>query len=96
MAFREIEVLDVETALNLVAKPEDMFRLGLMYASEAGDRGPDFVESHKWFSLAAAMGHIPSKVYRDELKLEMTAQELTLAQRAARAWMAEYKTILAG
>ena len=94
MAFTEIEVLEVENALHAVANAEDMFRLGLMYSTKAEDRGPDFVEAHKWFSLSASLGNIPSKAYREELKFEMNARDLTLAQRAAREWMVEYQALL--
>jgi len=95
MAFTEIEVREAEDALNTAANAEDMFRLGLIYSTEMEDRGPDFVEAHKWFSLAALMGSIPAKAYREELKFEMSAQDLTLAQRAARGWMAENRDMLA-
>jgi len=95
MAFTEIEVREAEDALNTAANAEDMFRLGLIYSTEMEDRGPDFVEAHKWFSLAALMGSIPAKAYREELKFEMSAQDLTLAQRAARGWMAEHRDMLA-
>ena len=71
-----------------------MFRLGLIYSTEMEDRGPDFVEAHKWFSLAALMGSLPAKSYREELKHEMSATDLTLAQRAARAWMTENRDLL--
>ena len=59
------------------------------------DRGPNFVEAHKWFSLAALMGNLPAKAYREELKHEMSAADLTLAQRAARRWMTENRELLA-
>ncbi len=95
MAFTEIEVLEAENAIHAVANAEDMFRLGLMYSTEVEDRGPDFIEAHKWFSLSALLGNIPSKAYREELKLEMKAQDLTLAQRAAREWMTEYQALVA-
>lgn len=95
MAFTEIEVLEAESALHAAANAEDMFRLGLMYSTEVEDRGPDFIEAHKWFSLSASLGNIPSKSYREELKFEMNAQDLTLAQRAAREWMSDYKALLA-
>lgn len=95
MAFTEIEVLEAENALYAVANADDMFRLGLMYSTDMEDSGPNFVEAHKWFSLAAMMGNIPSKAYREELKFEMSAQDLTMAQRAAREWVDEYKALLA-
>ena len=95
MAFTKIEVIEIKNALHSVANAEDMFRLGLMYSTEAEGHGPDFVEAHKWFSLSASLGNVPSKAYREELKFEMNAQDLTLAQRAAREWMVEYQALLA-
>jgi len=41
------------------------------------------------------MGSVPAKSYREELKHEMSAQDLTLAQRAARGWMMENRALLA-
>lgn len=95
MAFTELEVREAEDAINTAASAEDMFRLGLIYSTDMEDRGPDFVEAHKWFSLAAMMGSVPAKSYREELKYEMSAQDLTLAQRAARGWMMENRALLA-
>ena len=94
MAFTELEVREAEEAIEKTAGAEDMFRLGLIYSTEMEDRGPDFVEAHKWFSLAALMGSLPAKSYREELKHEMSATDLTLAQRAARAWMTENRDLL--
>lgn len=95
MAFTEIDVIDTENVIYTVANAEDMFRLGLIYSTKAPGRGPDFIEAHKWFSLSASLGNIPSKAYREELKAEMTAQDLTQAQRAAREWMAVHQVRLA-
>lgn len=95
MAFTELEIREAEKAVVEVASAEDMFRLGLIYSTDMEDRGPNFIEAHKWFSLAALMGNVPAKAYREELKFEMTAQDLTLAQRAARGWIAENRAILA-
>jgi len=89
MAFTEEEIREAEEALNESAGADDMFRLGLIYSTDMEDRGPDYVEAHKWFSLAAMLGSIPAKAYREELKFEMSALDLTLAQRAARGWLAE-------
>ena len=94
MAFTELEVREAEEAIEKTAGAEDMFRLGLIYSTEMEDRGPDFVEAHKWFSLAALLGNLPAKAYREELKHEMSATDLTLAQRAARAWMTENRALL--
>ena len=95
MAFTETEVLEVKEAIEIGANVEDLFRLGLMYSTELEDRGPDYVEAHKWFNLAALMGSLPAKAYREEITLEMSAQDLTMAQKAARGWMRENREIFA-
>lgn len=95
MAFTDMEVLEVKEAIEVGASAEDLFRLGLMYSTELEDRGPDYVEAHKWFNLAAMMGSLPAKAYREEITLEMSSSELTLAQRAARGWMLENRAVFA-
>ena len=95
MAFTDVEVKEAEAAIAAGAKSEDLFRLGLIYSTDLEDRGPDFVEAHKWFSLTAMMGSLPAKSYREEIKMEMSHDDLTLAQRAARGWLAENRELLA-
>ncbi|WP_409431987.1 hypothetical protein ACJ3XI_07120 [Litorimonas sp. RW-G-Af-16] len=94
MAFTDVEVKETEAAIAASANSADLFRLGLIYSTNVEDRGADFVEAHKWFSLAAMMGSQPAKAYRDEIKLEMTSDDLTLAQKAARGWLAENRELL--
>ena len=94
MAFTEVEVQESEAAIVASAKVEDLFRLGLMYSTELEDRGVDFIEAHKWFNLAALMGSLPAKAYRDEIKAEMSVEELTMAQKAARGWLAENRDLI--
>ena len=94
MAFTDVEVKETKDAIAESANAEDLFRLGLIYSTELEDRGPDYVEAHKWFNLAAMMGNSPAKAYRDEIKMEMTSEDLTLAQRAARGWMAENRELI--
>ncbi|MEP1231269.1 MAG: hypothetical protein ABJG88_11385 [Litorimonas sp.] len=95
MAFTDVEVKEAKDAVAQDASSEDLFRLGLMHSTELEDRGADYVEAHKWFNLAAMMGSQPAKAYRDEIKLEMSAHDVTLAQRAARGWLAENRELLA-
>lgn len=95
MAFTDVEVKEAKAAIEAGAKSEDLFRLGLIYSTDLEDRGPDFVEAHKWFSLAAMMGNSPAKSYCAEIKMEMSHDDLTLAQRAARGWLAENRELLA-
>ncbi|MEL6688037.1 MAG: hypothetical protein AAFP97_10510 [Pseudomonadota bacterium] len=95
MAYTLLEVKEASDAIVTAATQEDLFKLGLIYSTEVEDRGADYVEAHKWFSLAAMMGSAPAKAYREELKMEMSAEDLTLAQRAARGWLAENRESLA-
>ena len=94
MAFTEVEIKEVESAIAESASSEDLFRLGLMYSTELEDRGADYIEAHKWFNLAAMMGNQPAKAYRDEIKMEMSADDITLAQRAARSWLQENRELI--
>jgi len=94
MAFTDVEVTEAKDAINAGAQPEDLFRLGLIYSTDLEDKGPDFVEAHKWFNLAAMMGSMPAKAYREEIKAEMSHEDVTLAQRAARGWLAENRELL--
>jgi TPR repeat protein len=94
MAFTDVDVKEARDAIVTNHKFEDMFSLGLIYSTDLEDRGPDFVEAHKWFNLAAMMGSSPAKAYREELKNEMTDSDVTLALKAARGWLAENRTLL--
>ena len=94
MAFTDVEVKETKAAVAASANADDLFRLGLIYSTELEDRGPDFVEAHKWFNLAAMMGSRPAKAYREEIKMEMGLEDLTLAQKAARGWLAENRAML--
>lgn len=94
MAFTTLEVKDAKAAIDAKANKDDFFRLGLIYSTDVEDRGPDFVEAHKWFSLAAMMGSRRAKAYREDITLEMNSSDLTLAQRAARGWLKENRDIL--
>jgi len=40
------------------------------------------------------MGSAPAKAYRDEIKAEMSTEELTSAQKAARGWLAENRDLV--
>ena len=64
MAFTDVEMNEAREAVCARAEAADLFRLGLIYSTDHEDRGPDLVEAHKWFSLAAMMGSEPAKSYR--------------------------------
>jgi len=94
MAFTEGDVIEAKAAIIESANSEDLFRLGLIYSTDVEDRGPDFVEAHKWFNLAAMMGSVPAKAYREEIVLEMSSEDVTLAQKAARGWLKENRDLI--
>ncbi|MCF6222038.1 MAG: hypothetical protein L3J65_13085 [Robiginitomaculum sp.] len=89
MAFTDVEVKEAREAVIAKAEAADLFRLGLIYSTDHEDRGPDMIEAHKWFNLAAMLGSQPAKAYKSELSMEMSTEDVTLAQRAARGWLAE-------
>jgi len=94
MAFTDVEVKEAKAAVAECAQAEDLFRLGLMYSTDLEDRGPDFIQAHKWFNLAALMGSLPAKAYREEITFEMSSDDVTLAQKAARGWLLENRSKL--
>jgi uncharacterized protein len=66
-----------------------LFQLGLMYC--AGREVPiDFISAHKWFNLAAQRGNVEARRYRLELASEMSKQDVAIAQREARKWLAAH------
>lgn len=52
---------------------------------DSGD-GPDYVEAHKWYNLAATLGHPDAADRREVMGNLMTPDQLAAAQAAARAW----------
>jgi len=63
-----------------------MLAFGMKYAT-GEDGEPDLVAAHKWFNLAAMRGNQDAIRLRREIAAEMTTQEITTAQRAAREWI---------
>src|SRR5215207_7982386 len=63
-----------------------LFTWGMMYA--AGNSVPvDLVTAHKWFNLAAMLGHADATRLRREIAAEMADAEIGKAQLAAREWL---------
>lgn len=68
------------------ATADNLFELGMMYCI-GRNVAQDYVTAHKWFNLAAMKGSPEARVYRRELALEMTPEQVAEAQRQARAWL---------
>ncbi|MEM7427079.1 MAG: hypothetical protein AAF441_13365 [Pseudomonadota bacterium] len=57
-----------------------------------GDGAPqDYVRAHKWFNLAAALGHENARQSRDLFSELMTPKQIAEAQKLARNWFAQHR-----
>ena len=65
-----------------------MLALGRMYVQGLGVP-QDYIEAHKWFSLAASRGEAAAVQARDALAEKMTPQQVATAQERALAWHSE-------
>ncbi len=83
--------IDLDTAIAVEANaiPDALFERGLYWAS--GRSGViNLVAAHKWFNLAALKGRRDAVDMRREVAALMSEQEIAIAQREARAWVAEH------
>ena len=65
---------------------EALFELGVTYSTGRGGMPVDLVEAHKWFNLAAMMGDERGASARADIAHDMTAREISEAQRRARVY----------
>jgi uncharacterized protein len=82
------EVADIEAASlgEAPAGADAFFQLGMMYS--IGRSVPvDLVSAHKWFNIAALRGNRDATRLRREVADQMSEQDISAAQRAARAWL---------
>ncbi|MGY4394870.1 TPR repeat protein [Sphingomonas sp. UYAg733] len=63
------------------------YDLGMVYSSGAAGIDIDLIEAHKWFNLAAVAGSEAAQLCRSEISEDMTAREISVAQKSARAWL---------
>jgi len=69
-----------------------LFDLGVAYSTGSHGAPCDLIEAHKWFNLAAVGGHEEAAVCRAEVSDDMTAREISEAQRRAREWLRMMRT----
>lgn len=86
MAYADVQLEAPEFGLTKEAPADELHRIGLMYAEGLGV-GVDVVAAHKWFNLALSRGHMAAKACRQEMAEMMSADQIRIAQRAARDWM---------
>jgi TPR repeat protein len=65
------------------------YDLGMIYSSGSDGAGLDLIEAHKWFNIAGVNGYAAAQAQRSEIAYDMTAREIAVAQKAARAWLRE-------
>lgn len=65
-----------------------LFELGLAYSMGSEDVEVDLIAAHKWFNLAALNGSKRGQECRADIAGEMSAREIAIAQKQARAWLA--------
>lgn len=82
--FEKSETVDTDPPRHSDA--DALFILGMRYSSGRGVE-QDLVAAHKWFNLAAMMGHEAALSARAELAAEMTAAQIADAQKHARDWL---------
>lgn len=63
------------------------YDLGVAYSTGSHGVDCDLIEAHKWFNLAATRGHEAASWCRADVSDEMTAREISEAQRRAREWL---------
>ena len=82
------EIVDVESA-SLGEAPlnaDSFYELGMMYS--IGRSVPvDLITAHKWFNIAAMRGNRDAIRLRREIADQMSEQDISRAQRAARTWL---------
>ena len=60
------------------------FELAMGHASGSGGLAVDLVRAHCWFNVACARGYREGQAWRQEIAAEMSAAEISDAQRMAR------------
>ena len=61
------------------------YHLGLMYFKGMGAL-QDYCYAHLWFNIASSQGHKKARIQLEKITQKMSAQQVAIAQRLARAW----------
>jgi TPR repeat protein len=89
MARMEMSAIPASLVIPTEASAEAYYELGLMHA--AGRNQPvDLVAAQKWFNVAFARGCARAAAHRQELALDMTADQVAEALREARRFLTRH------
>ncbi|HKH95566.1 MAG TPA: hypothetical protein VE686_04030 [Beijerinckiaceae bacterium] len=83
----DVDADEVARTMPADADGEALYELGMLYAA-GRSRAADLVAAHKWLNVAVMRGYLPAAQRRAELAQEMTSEEISVAQRQARLWLA--------
>jgi hypothetical protein len=83
----DVDADEVARTMPADADGEALYDLGMLYAA-GRSRAADLVAAHKWLNVAVMRGFLPAAQRRAELAQEMTSEEISVAQRQARLWLA--------
>jgi TPR repeat protein len=83
----DVDADEVARTMPADADGEALYDLGMLYAA-GRSRAADLVAAHKWLNVAVMRGYLPAAQRRAELAQEMTSEEISVAQRQARLWLA--------
>ena len=61
------------------------FELAMGHAAGSNGLAMDLVRAHCWFNVASARGYVAAQSWRQEIAAEMSAREVSEAQKLARA-----------
>src|SRR5687767_9050007 len=86
MIKQDLETRAGESEAKRADDANALYVLGTRY-STGRDVEQDLISAHKWFNLAAMMGHEEARLARAELAREMSVADVAEAQRQARAWL---------
>lgn len=65
---------------------QNFFQIAVNYAC-GREVATDLIEAHKWFNIAALRGDAEAARRRQEIAAELSAAEISAAQRRAREWL---------
>lgn len=89
MAHQLVGKIETVAAVPAPMSGEACYEMGLAYAS--GRSQPiDLVAAHKWFNVAVINGYREAALRRAELASEMSAEDIALALRQARAMITRH------
>lgn len=80
------KLTEFEHSLDTNSPVEAFYNLAVSYAA-GSDGVVDYQHAHKWFNIAASMGHDEAAEQRRDIAEYMSKDEIRSAQKDARAWL---------